>query len=81
MLSKLMSTTTVFPKSLFISDIKAEPHLGLIGVGGFGRVFRGEYKGQQVALKTLYTGHRNDVRAITEFFVLTILIGLERIQF
>ena len=78
---KLLSTTTVFPKSLFITDIKAETYLGSIGIGGFGSVFRGEYKGQQVALKTLHKIRRNDVCAVTEFFALTILIGLERIQF
>ena len=80
-MSKLLSTTTAIPKSLFITDMKAEPHLGAIGVGGFGSIFRGEYKGQQVALKKLYKGYHDDVRAITRFFVLTILIGLERIQF
>jgi hypothetical protein len=81
LMSKLLSTTTVIPNSLFITDVKAEPHLGSIGVGGSGSVFRGEYKGQQVALKKLYKVHHYDVRAITRFFVLTILIGLERIQF
>lgn len=28
-------------------------HLGPIGRGGFGRVFKGEYKGQQVAVKVV----------------------------
>ena len=77
---KLLSTTTVIPKTLFIADVKAEQHLGAVGIGGFGRVFRGEYKGQQVSLKTVERARHNNVCAITSFLY-TTLIGLERIQF
>jgi len=55
---KLISTDAI-PESLFITDIDTdfEP----IAVGGFGRVFRGEYNGQTVALKMLDKGHRRKV--------------------
>ena len=55
---KLVSTDTI-PKSLFITDVETdfEP----IAVGGFGRVFRGEFKGQKVAIKMLDKGHRRKV--------------------
>ncbi|KAF8351814.1 kinase-like domain-containing protein [Amanita rubescens] len=57
---KLLSTITVIPKSLFITGVKAEPYLGAIGVSGFGRVFRGEYNGQSVALKLADGGRKDD---------------------
>lgn len=74
---KLLSTITVIPKFLFITDVKTVPHHGAIGIGGFGHVFPGEYKGQQVALKMMENRH---VRVITRFLVLKTLIGSERIQ-
>jgi hypothetical protein len=63
---KLMSITNVVPKSLFISDVKTETHLvaNMISMGGFGRVFRGELKGQQVALKVVDMGV-HDVSALS----------------
>ena len=52
---KLVSRTTIIlPKSLFISDVKAET---MVAIGGFGRVFSGKYKGQEVALKVVDKGH------------------------
>ena len=47
--------------SLFITDVKAELHLGAIDIGGLGRVFPGEHNGQSVALK-LMVKSRDDVR-------------------
>ena len=41
------------PKFLYITNIKTEVHLGAIGRGGFGHVFRGTYNKQQVALKVV----------------------------
>ncbi|KAF8720764.1 hypothetical protein AX14_010792 [Amanita brunnescens Koide BX004] len=53
---KLASKTHVLPRSLFITDIEKDPHA--IAVGGFGRVFKGKYGGQLVALKMLYQSRR-----------------------
>ena len=41
------------PKFLYITNIKTEAHLDMIGTGGFGRVYRARYQGQQVALKVV----------------------------
>ena len=40
--------TNVIPRSLFITDIN---DLSAMTMGGFARIFKGEYKGQLVALK------------------------------
>ena len=53
---KLISTD-VMPKSLFIAGVKTD--FDPIGIGGFGRVFKGKYKGKQVALKIVDKGHRD----------------------
>ena len=58
---KLITETNVIPKSLFISDVKIDTELGATNIGGIGRVFRGEHKGQVVALKLLDKGHDKDV--------------------
>ena len=56
---KLITDTNVVPKSLFITDVKIDTELGATNVGGVGRVFRGEHKGQLVALKLLNKGHKD----------------------
>jgi hypothetical protein len=48
---KLISKTSVLPRSLFVNDINI---LETIGIGGFGRVLKGEHENKQVALKVLY---------------------------
>jgi hypothetical protein len=53
---KLVSKTNIFPRPLFITEIEKDPQA--IAVGGFGRVFKGKYGGQLVAMKMLYhSGH------------------------
>ncbi len=48
---KLITVSSIIPRSLFI---RTEVDLGPeIAAGGFGRVFKGEYAGQPVALKML----------------------------
>ena len=70
----------VIPKSLFIYDVKTETHLGatMISMGGFGRVFKGEYKGQLIALKVVDKGH-HDV-SVSSSFLFRQLIHLVRIR-
>ncbi len=53
---KLLKKANVIPKSLFITDVKIDMEQGTVNVGGFGRVFLGEYKGDLVALKLLGKG-------------------------
>jgi hypothetical protein len=53
---KLISTG-VIPDSLFVTGIKIDPDL--VGIGAFGRVFRGEYNGQEVALKLVDKARKN----------------------
>ena len=55
---KLISTDAI-PESLFITDVETD--FDPVGIGGFGRVFGGEYNGQKVALKMLDKGRRRKV--------------------
>lgn len=65
---KLMSKNDVLPKSLSIRDVKFDTQFNVIAMKGFGRVFKGEYEGKEVALKELNKG-RNNV-GISPFFPL-----------
>ncbi|KAF8716612.1 hypothetical protein AX14_012280 [Amanita brunnescens Koide BX004] len=53
---KLVSKANILPRPLFITDIEKDPQA--VAVGGFGRVFKGKYSGQLVALKMLYHSRR-----------------------
>jgi len=77
---KLISKTNILPRSLFVSDINI---LETIGIGGFGRVLKGEQGNKQVALKVLYQvqdAQRTDFcrealawRSLTHDFILPLL--------
>lgn len=57
---KLISKTAVVPSSLFITNVKMEPGIiSAVGIGGYGRVFKGEHEGRTVALKILDKAHKN----------------------
>jgi hypothetical protein len=73
----LISKKDVMPRSLFITDVKSKVDISGIAIGGFGRVFRGEHKGQLVALKVLSRGHKHV--SILPFFLLAVLICSTRV--
>jgi hypothetical protein len=49
----LINKTDVTLKCLFINDVKIESYHDAVSMGGAVRVYKGKYKGQQVALKVL----------------------------
>ena len=52
-MSKLISKADVIPQSLYITNVSVDADHSLIGIGGNGRVFKGTYKEDVVALKML----------------------------
>lgn len=69
-MAKLISEANVIPQSLYITKVSFDTDHGPIGIGGHGRVFKGIYKGNNVALKMLdnFKG-RKDVGAFPFFFL------------
>ncbi|KAF8338411.1 kinase-like domain-containing protein [Amanita rubescens] len=58
---KLMSTTNVIPRSLFITNVTVRTDSYGIGMGGFGHVYKGEHGRKPVAVKVLYkVRHKQD---------------------
>ncbi len=62
-----LTSMDVMPESLFITGVKMDPDL-MIAIGGFGRVFGGNYEGKQVALKFVDRGHK-EVTSLSFFFL------------
>ena len=62
LMSKIISKSPVMPRSLFLTGITMPSDRNLIGGGGFGLVFKGEYEGKAIALKVLYKTRNNVVR-------------------
>ena len=58
---KLITTTHVIPRSLYITEVIADIDLRALAIGGFGSVFKGEFAGQLVALKVLNTVRHQEV--------------------
>ena len=52
-MGKLISEANVIPQSLYITNVSFDTDHGLIGIGGHGRVLKGKYKEEVVALKML----------------------------
>ncbi|KAF8734663.1 hypothetical protein AX14_003174 [Amanita brunnescens Koide BX004] len=58
---KMITKTPVTPSSLFVEGVSVKVDHDYIGRGGFGFVFKGEFRGAAVALKLLYkTRHHDD---------------------
>ncbi|KAF8328318.1 kinase-like domain-containing protein [Amanita rubescens] len=52
-MAKLISEANVIPQSLYITNVSFDADHSRIGIGGHGRVLKGKYEGQVVALKML----------------------------
>jgi hypothetical protein len=59
-----LTLSDVMPESLFIAGVNMDSKP--FAVGGYGRVFRGDYKGKQVALKMVDKG-RKEVTSLSFF--------------
>ena len=59
---KLISKTPIIPPSLIVTGISIPVDCDYIGCGGFGRVFKGERRGEVVALKVLFKSDNQVVR-------------------
>jgi len=53
LMAKLISEANVIPQSLYITNVSFDAGHSPIRVGGHGRVLKGNYKGEAVALKML----------------------------
>lgn len=58
---KIIKQTPVIPESLIVTGISVPAERDYIGRGGFGYVFKGELRGNAVAMKVLYKADTNIV--------------------
>ena len=58
---KVIKKMPVLPESLNVTEIRIPAQHDYIGHGGFGHVFKGELRGDIVALKLLYKADNNIV--------------------
>ena len=58
---KIISKTTVVPRSFSVQGVEATADRDLVGVGRFGLVFKAELRGNAVALKVLHRAPLNIV--------------------
>ncbi len=61
LMMKIIKTTPVMPRSLFVTGIRMKDKGEYVGGGGFGHVFKGKLGGQAVALKLLFKTQNNIV--------------------
>ena len=62
LMSKIISKSPVIPRYLFLTGLKMPRNRNLIGLGGFGNIYKNEHEGKPVALKVLVKAHDNIVR-------------------
>ena len=78
---KLIIMTNVIPRSLYITDVKADIDQRALAIGGFGSVFKGEFAGQFVAVKVLNTVRHQEVsRHYLQLPNAKTLIHLQRVR-
>ena len=58
---KIISKTPIMPSSLILMGVNKPAEQDYTAGGGFGRVYKGELKGEAVALKVLYKSDNNAV--------------------
>ena len=61
---KVIKKMPVLPESLNVTEIRIPAQHDYIGHGGFGHVFKGELRGDIVALKLLYKADNNIVSCL-----------------
>ena len=61
---KIISKTPVVPRSFIVTGVSMSDKRDYIGRGGYGNVFKGEFRGTVVALKVLY---KNDANNLVSF--------------
>lgn len=66
---KFIVNVPVIPPSLVVTGITMLPQPNYIGGGGFGRVYKGEWRGKVVALKVLYKSDNQVVRLSTSLYI------------
>ena len=67
---KVVTKTPVMPESLFVTGVRIPAQHDYIGHGGFGHVFKGELRGDTVALKVLYKADNNAVSYLYQCHVI-----------
>ena len=74
LMMKIIKTTPVMPRSLFVTGIRMKENREYVGGGGFGRVFKGKLGGEAVAMKLLYKTQNN---IVSWLFHLEITLGVK----
>ncbi|KAF8326454.1 kinase-like domain-containing protein [Amanita rubescens] len=73
-MAKLISEANVIPHSLYITNVSFDAEHGLIGIGGHGRVLKGKYKEEVVALKMLDNFNKGQQSSLSQEFCKEALI-------
>ncbi len=64
---KIISKTPVVPQSFIVTGVSISDKRDYIGRGGYGNVFKGDFRGTVGALKVLY---KNDANGLVSFHFL-----------
>ena len=67
---KIISKTPVVPRFFVVNEVSMPDKRDYIGRGGYGNVFKGEFRDTVVALKVLY---KNDANNLVSFQRLSLI--------